>query len=52
MPIFQDTSFQQIWQGYLQIVRYAATFSLDHLTPLLKLRQNTLSSGGNDKDDS
>ena len=26
MPIFQSTSFQQIKEGYLQIVRYAATF--------------------------
>ena len=51
MAIFQDTSFKQTTEGYLQIVRYAATFFLVHLTPLLKQWQNMfeLSSGDNDK---
>ena len=26
MPIFQDTSFQQIKEGSIQVVQYAATF--------------------------
>ena len=53
MPIFQSTSFQQIKEGYLQIVRYAATFFPVHLIPPLKLWQNMfeLSTGDNDKDD-
>ena len=40
MPIFQGTSFQQIKEGYLQIIRYTATFFPVHLTPPLKLWQN------------
>ena len=53
MPIFQGTSFQQIKEGYLQIVRYTAAFVSVHLTAPLKLWQNMfrLSSGDNDKDD-
>ena len=53
MPIFQGNSFQQIKEGYLQIVRYAAPFFSVHLTPPLKLWQIMfkLSFGGNEKND-